>query len=395
MNVIMRLIRRLTSPRFKITALILFLYGALWVTGLLLLMLVGPIEMTAWSAGMALIAFFAFLASLSIIRPATMILSTFNGDIDKLDARSGNTTRGIAGTHIVLNFPPQLTEAIFLPVSAFTVPLKPINGITREVKTNDGKILENATPVKGILEITIRLPKDLDQLVRIIENVDFISGRDGDSDLIRQIPMEFYRANQARDGVEIDKRDCFKIAEVISRLVQPTIDEALSQVLPEFPLSVALGNRKQIESALLNQLQGTLIEWAGFLSPDMEQYGGKHDFNLMDIVPTDTEAAKAISAGTRERYNALGRVERAFGRKRAEIILSEGTAQAITNKADAVRNGGEQATQVLAAQAISDAASKNATFVAGLGLLDAGAAALTRQSSQQPPEKQAPPPSQP
>ncbi len=389
-----------TSPRWRIVGTILVLFLILWIAvGMQLSIYVGLLETRLWNAIMTLIALFAFLTSLSTIKPATMILSTFMGAIDGLDARKGRTTRGIGGSHIVLNFPYPFAQAIILPMGVFTVPFKPINATTKEVLAKKAKGEEDDTPrqdftpVIALVQFTVQLPTNLEKMRRIIEVIDFLSARET-NDLTGKTRLTFYRPKENAAGVEITAEDCFRIAKIFSTLLQPTIDEALSQVIALYPISTALQNRPEIEKAFINQLksgansdgstrQGSIIERAGLLDEDEELY---FNLNLVDISIADPDTAKALSAGTKERYNAQGAVEKARGEKEAEITRSEGAAKSVRNRADAVREGGPAAVQVLAAQAISDAASKNATFVAGLGLLDAGAAAIVKQSSQQQPK---------
>ncbi len=397
-----------TSPRTRITSVILVAFLIIWILVGVPLLLFGSLEFVLWSTLMALIALFALLASLTGIKPATMILSTFMGDIDKLDARTGNATRGIAGTHFVLNFPPPLAQAIILPMGAFTVPFKPINATTQEVGGAKDSTKENFTPVIGIVQFTIQLPTNLEKLVKMIEVIDFVSNRDT-NDLTQKTPTIFYRPKENGMGFEAKEQDCFRIAKVFSTLLQPTVDEALSQVIVKYPLSAALQNRSEIEKAFIKQLKAgdeddgtkrpsSIIEKAGLLGEkkDKGEDEGEDEeiffnLNLVDISIADPETAQSISAGTKERYTAKGVIQKARGEKKAEIIRSKGAAAAITNRAKAVADGGPAAVQVLAAQAIADASSENTTFVAGLNLLEAASAALIKNPPQQVPKQESKP----
>lgn len=291
------------------------------------------LEQILWNGSMAVIALAAIISSIYFIKPDRIIAAVFLGEIygayapeiHQENTPIDNLSGGIGGTDIALIFPPLLATGYHFPLTGFNIPFASIRANTKKTS------VEAVTPIDAFVTITMRLAPRRRGLQKLIQAIPALLEHGADLASVTG-EMQFF-VGMTPDGTpKLEPKRCVKVATILAEQLQQTLDEAVSRAVAKHSLSKGLQSKKEIEESIKKNLQGTIFEQAGFLKFDAE--GAPvcgdacllFDINLADIIPSDADTAKAVSAETRENLNAKGTIAKAKGESQAQQIRGQGDA---------------------------------------------------------------------
>lgn len=354
------------SPHTVINFVISLLYVAIWV------IVPGTWALTAqqlvlWHVAMVMVGLAMVAPCLHLLRPDAMLLGTFNGEIFEVYAPTGSGNRGILGSGIVLLFPPVLTKGYIFPLTVVTVPIVASGAMTKQV----GK--QRLTPVTAYLGLQFRLAPHLEGMRGFVRTFPVLKGRS--RDLTCPDNLQFYKEMTITGIALMEDKPSSCLARIMRDELQSPVAEATSRAVAGFPLKAVLRDWKPIETAILAEFPGTILEQANMVSMVSGTGIGTActmlDFNVEKIVPSDPDTAMALSSETKEQYEASGRVARAEGDRTVRekqgageaSFISQVAAQAATPEglaslqAETLRKTGANVTIVTTPGALLDAAA--------------------------------------
>lgn len=364
-----------------ISWLIAIVFAALWVvvpTGLGL----DEGEIMLWHVFMSLTALAMIVPCLYLLRPDTMLVGTFNGEIYEVYAATGNGNRGILGTGIVLIFPPILAKGYTLPISVVTVPFINVSAMTKagtDAETED----ERATPVTAFLRLQFRLSPNLMGIREFLQALPIL--QENRLDLTVPHKILFFAGMDAQGKPQTEERYCPCLAKILMVELQSTIAEATSRAIAEVSITPALLDRPLVEEKIKSQFERTVLAQANML---LEVTEPAHvcrlfDFNVEGVVPSDPETAKSLSAETKAQYTAKGQIAEAEGQKKVRELQAKGDTSYVRSvRKEALKPGGQ-----LVLQAQMFERMKATTTIVGSPnmLLDAAAAKVVQSAPNPPP----------
>lgn len=285
----------------------------------------------SWNVGMGIVMIAVAFHSIHFLRPDKMIVATYLKDIYAVYATN---TIGIVFVGL-----PFLARAYVLPLTAFTLPFAPMGVNTQKrddqkKRQRDGTTVtikgEAVTPLLAYVTITIRLAPNLDGMKALLTSLPEILSRG--IDLTRPAKMSFYERMKEDGTVQTKDQDCPTIAVPMSQDLESPLNEKLSQVVAKFSLSEALQTKGKIEDKVREKLSGTLFGHAGFVDPST---GPKmlglactlFDINLVELVPSDKDTAKAVSATAKAQLLAKAKIAEAEGDAGARQKMAEADAK--------------------------------------------------------------------
>ncbi len=371
-----------------IVALIIGLFILVWYSvATLISFLLGPLELAVWHLCMSLVAVWAIAISTSVLREDIMILSTFLGYVYRVDAPVDGVRQGILGTHFVVNFPPPLAKGYKLPLSLLTIPFEVVESNTREAlpeNENDRSVHsgESLTPVRIVLNLQIRLSVNLEGLQYLVRYLPILK-KGKDLTILEELTYAT-GINATTGELKKDTRKFPCMVKLLKEALQPTIDEAASRSIAGHTLSQALASKAEIEQEIRSHLVRTIFQDAHLISEKGEHGPACElfDINLGDIAPSNEEAVKALSAATRERYNAKGAIQKAFGESRSRRIAAKADADYLRHVAAQAKT--PEGRFVLTSETLKNL-PENTTLIATPNILDAVAAKII-QPPQEPKE---------
>lgn len=360
-----------------ISWLIAIVFAALWV-------IVPPVlglnqgEITLWHAFMSLAAIAMIVPCFYLLRPDTMLVGTFNGDIYEVYAATGNGNRGIFGTGIVLIFPPVLAKGYTLPISVVTVPFINVSAMTCADKT----LNEKATPVIAFLRLQFRLSPNLIGIREFLRALPVL--QENRLDLTVPHHLEFFARIDELGKPLFEKRYCPCLAKILMIELQSTIAEAASRAIAAVSITTALLDRKVVEEKILAQFEGTVLTQANMLLKDDKpaHVCRLFDFNVEGIVPSDADTAKSLSAETKAQYTAKGQIAEARGQKKVRELQGQGDASYLGSvREETLKPGGQLVLQAQMFERL-----KATTTIVGSPnmLLDAAAAKIAQSAPTSP-----------
>lgn len=367
------------TPHVVLTRIIVLVFVGLWVVIPIITFLTGT-ELILWHCFMAAIVLSVAISCIHVLRPDRMIVAVFLGEVYNVYAREA-PTQGICNTGIVWVFPPVINRAIYLPISVFTVPFQSSAANTKEEKKTNEKDAEPLVPVTVFQYLQLRLKPDVKGIRKFLEALPIL--QEYRPDLTTPHDLDFFTGINSSGVMVTETRQCPCIAAILLRELSSTVNEGVGRTIPDFPLSSALKDLETIEKSILEHFSKTIFTEAALLTDDGDPGAAValFDFNVMGILPTNPDAAKALSAEITELKLAKGAIEKAKGAKKVRKLEGEGEKAYLTAVAStAITPEGRMALAATTLQKLP----ANTTLVAGPDIVTAVASKLLTSSTSPP-----------
>jgi hypothetical protein len=339
---------------------------------------------------MGIIALSAIISSIYFIKPDRIIAAVFLGEIYGAYAPEihqenipiDELNSGVGGTDIALIFPPFLATGYHFPLTGFNIPFASIRANTKKTSA------EAVTPVDTFVTITMRLAPRRKGLQKLIQAIPALLEHGADLASVTG-EMQFFVGMNLDGTPKLEPKRCVKVATILAEQLQQTLDEAVSRAVANHSLSKGLQSKKAIEESIKENLRDTIFEQAGFLkfdekgTPICGDACLLFDVNLADIIPSDADTAKAVSAETRENLNARGTIAQAKGESKAQQIRGKGDAAYVEEVARSVQT--PEGKLVLTSQTL-ESLKTNTTLITTPDMLGAVASQILKSAKPEVPE---------
>jgi len=323
-----------------------------------------------WMTLVAVVTIAILAHSTHVLRVDTILVTTFLGEVIRVDSTLNDSHGGFFGTGLIIAFPPGLIRVHELPTTAWELRYHTNNGFTAKVDSSQahGTEEEPAIPVKVDTKFVFQLSDNLAGIKKLLQAFPSLSN----TDLLTSTDIPYYESDPETYQTRTGTYQAPAIVKRIIDITQGPLDEAVFRAIAVFGWSDIRQNTATIEDAILEQCaMGTVFETSGLLdheNPVMRFRGlacASTDLNVATIVPESREVTDAMSARLAAKFNAVAAKE-----------TGQGEGQRFRKVMDIT---GASADRILALEATKNIDA--VTVVAASGVLDAIAGTLLGQTN--------------